>query len=623
MEDPEFVELLQALTGQKELWEGYDPTTVHSTDPEGEDVTNRSPGSEITDNDASTPEKQPASGDLNRPSTDPDDNMDSLSLEGSPQRYNYKLNKARAAACEPEVHRDASELEKAGLSWPETGLQEGEVSAIGELFCPWRLVKDYPHMYVGKRNGERAKPLFAKEAIHQNRVWDVYYLHFPRSVGKKPIIFVPTYQLQHLLDVVNRKLNTKLTIPSGVNYEKFSMRFGDHGTPRPRFLGRSTGSMHFASLCQSIPEPQDDEGLEDVSHLIREDFVERLQDINRNRKMKNSGEKAEKKRRLRAQNHKAWGRAIKRVQRYLALRKRIGDATASADPQDLIDLGLPLAAEPEGSVVFVAVDIEAYEFDHNLVTEVGIATLDTASIAQVASGPGGENWFPLIQARHIRIKENAWAKNTRHVRGCADYFDFGTSEFVHSDNVIPIVKEILGPLDNSGKKRPIVLVFHDAGQDIKYLRVLGHDIYQNENILEIIDTKEMHQSIVRHRDSTSLQNVLNYLDIPWQHLHNAGNDAVYTLRAMVGLAVKKRLMSLEKAALPKETVKTKKQAPNGEGAEDEGWSSNGEDTDGGEPVRPSNPAVDSDEGQMGASLPLDNILSEPQSDTDALTPGSF
>ena len=40
-------------------------------------------------------------------------------------------------------------------------------------------------------------------------------------------------------------------------------------------------------------------------------------------------------------------------------------------------------------------------------------------------------------------------------------------------------------------------------------------------------------------------NVLAYLGISYRYLHNAGNDAVYTLQAMVALAVKKRVMSLE------------------------------------------------------------------------------
>ncbi len=57
----------------------------------------------------------------------------------------------------------------------------------------------------------------------------------------------------------------------------------------------------------------------------------------------------------------------------------------------------------------------------------------------------------------------------------------------------------------------------------------------------------MHQALVRSNDSSSLTSVLTCLGIPHRHLHNAGNDAVYTMQAMIGLAVRKRMMSLEKA----------------------------------------------------------------------------
>jgi hypothetical protein len=64
-------------------------------------------------------------------------------------------------------------------------------------------------------------------------------------------------------------------------------------------------------------------------------------------------------------------------------------------------------------------------------------------------------------------------------------------------------------------------------------------------VREVVDTREMHQYLVRSNDSASLATVLNYVGIAYSNLHNAGNDAVYTLQAMVGLAVKKRGMSAE------------------------------------------------------------------------------
>lgn len=252
-----------------------------------------------------------------------------------------------------------------------------------------------------------------------------YYMHHPPQTDKtdrKPIVFVPTYQFEHLLDVVNAKLETHLTIPPGKTEERFNMSFGIGNTPRPRFLGRSHAGEIFEILCENIPAPHPDDDLKKATKLAREEFTHVLNMI---RASKKKPKKSDKNRGRRFQEHKAWGRSIKRVQRYLGLRLKSADEAApSTDSPSVFDLSQPMQA-PEGSPLFMAIDIEAYEQDQGLITEVGIAMLDTADIQNVAPGEGGKDWFPLIRAQHIRVKENAWAKNSRFVHGCADKFDFG------------------------------------------------------------------------------------------------------------------------------------------------------------------------------------------------------
>lgn len=250
-----------------------------------------------------------------------------------------------------------------------------------------------------------------------------YYIHHPAPTDKKPAVFVPTYQFQHLLDVVNAKLETQLTIPPGKTAERFYLRFGVGNTPRPRFLGRTNSSEVFMTLRKSVPEPHADDDLDKATHLGRGEF-QNLLDMSRT--PKNKEKKSDKNRGKRTLAHKAWGRSIKRVQRYLGLRARaVDEAALATDMEQVFDLNLPMPASSEGSPLFVAIDIEAWEQDQGLITEVGVAMLDTADIQSVAPGEGGLNWFSLIRARHIRVKENSWAHNTRYVRGCADKFDFG------------------------------------------------------------------------------------------------------------------------------------------------------------------------------------------------------
>jgi hypothetical protein len=75
--------------------------------------------------------------------------------------------------------------------------------------------------------------------------------------------------------------------------------------------------------------------------------------------------------------------------------------------------------------VFICVDIEAYEKDHKIITEIGIATLDTEDLKAIAPGKDGVNWRKAIRARHFRILEYKHLQNRDFVHGCAEYFQFG------------------------------------------------------------------------------------------------------------------------------------------------------------------------------------------------------
>jgi hypothetical protein len=234
----------------------------------------------------------------------------------------------------------------------------------------------------------------------------------------KAVILVPTYQFQHLLDAINGKLDTQLTIPPGRNEGRFKMTFGFGNTPRPRYLGRSSNPTTFRKLCKSVPGPHRDD---DISKAAQADIAKFRHLIARTRADRKGRKRSDKNRAKRIASHKAWGQSIKRIQRYLGLRQRV----AAADTNPVIDLNQPTAVKPENSVMFMAIDVEAWERNQDLITEVGIAMLDTADIQNIAPGDGGQNWLPHIRARHLRVRENTWAVNRQYVHGCPDRFDFG------------------------------------------------------------------------------------------------------------------------------------------------------------------------------------------------------
>jgi len=239
------------------------------------------------------------------------------------------------------------------------------------------------------------------------------------------MLFVPTYQFEHLLEVINAELEVSFTIPPGKNQWAFRLRFGFGGTPRPRFLGRSTSADTFRDLRNQIPPFNFDDDLNKATKEGQQYQHNIFYTINSLIHMK-KGSKSDKNRLKWTYAHRSWGRSIKRVQRYLGLRCKVsGDDAPLSEMPPSLSLEKVIPYEPEGLPVFIAIDLEAWERDNNLITEVGIAVLDTQRIRTVPPGRNGKNWFDLISARHIRVKENAWARNERFVLGCPDRFNFG------------------------------------------------------------------------------------------------------------------------------------------------------------------------------------------------------
>ena len=109
------------------------------------------------------------------------------------------------------------------------------------------------------------------------------------------------------------------------------------------------------------------------------------------------------------------------------------------------------------------------------------------------------------------------------------------STFPTRDETCDAVRAILEPYTNNARR--LVLVGHDVVQDIGYLDKLGLDMKTETNMVGKLDSQVLHQAWQDSDSKRSLSSVLDDLDFRHTHLHNAGNDAVYTLRAVIGLAV--------------------------------------------------------------------------------------
>lgn len=124
-----------------------------------------------------------------------------------------------------------------------------------------------------------------------------------------------------------------------------------------------------------------------------------------------------------------------------------------------------------------------------------------------------------------------------------------TSDVVGIDKVTQTIEDIMTPKDKDGKMRKVIIVGHDVKQDIELLKPLDFNVYDMPNLKEVVDNQQLHQHRSQINNGAGLSAVLNSLNISYNYLHNAGNDAVYTLQSLIRLAIIKRHESLAKSKL--------------------------------------------------------------------------
>lgn len=133
---------------------------------------------------------------------------------------------------------------------------------------------------------------------------------------------------------------------------------------------------------------------------------------------------------------------------------------------------------------------------------------------------------------------------------------------------------------------------HDTAQDIAYLEQLGYnplDRSKLPNLVEILDTASLYRAWKREANPRALGAVMYAFDVPAWNLHNAGNDARYTLQALLAICVREagERGSREVAKRREEEKIERVVEATGEATrrvleEAEGWSE-GEQGDGGAP----------------------------------------
>jgi hypothetical protein len=211
----------------------------------------------------------------------------------------------------------------------------------------------------------------------------------------------------------------------------------------------------------------------------------------------------------------------------------------------------------------VAIDVEAAEENHAIITEVGIATLDTRNLRILTPGvdPLGSHWFDRIKGQHLRTAENLAVRN-QFTGGDPSQFDFGESDIIPTNSLNKTVTAALKIPDpnNPGSFRKMVLIGHDISADLNFLSVVGFGPDEKAMVIDTLDTQRMWHSLhggLADSRAISLKRLLSGTRISYQEssLHNAGNDAVYTMMGYIGVTLLEAIIRKELPKGPKDDAK--------------------------------------------------------------------
>jgi hypothetical protein len=470
-----------------------------------------------------------------------------------------------------------------------------------------------------------------------------------------------------LIDQINSAFKTTIDCPP----DPFTVSFFDDGMPQPKHLGISRSRDDLTDMKASIPTVPDDYG-KDFSQgdgrPTERTFTAFKAKIERIISSSKRDKQATKQKKLneRFLRQQDWMKQLKRAQRYLGLRPRASPVpvTNTASSQcdhdlracgvllDPLDTSKPAPYAFESDPVIVCVDVEAYERDHSKITEIGVSTLDTLDLAEIAPGDGGENWSAYIRSRHFRIRGREHLENKDFCPGNANNFQFGKSEWVTLDSAAEAVDQCFdypfsaqfrprhlspaisppiqtlslrdpgdaaenaankvavspilhhGQTDNVAlvtnasdqpatlcrpdgqkgpRKRNVIFLGHDIRNEFQYLKQLGSRIFvstypfsevetkagavsRNEalaSIIEALDTTVLYRALLRDGQIQSLGKMMAGLGRTGWHLHNAGNDARYTLEALIAILVKARTLEYEATGLKELNNKSDQHADTG------------------------------------------------------------
>ncbi|KAF2151997.1 hypothetical protein K461DRAFT_294855 [Myriangium duriaei CBS 260.36] len=438
---------------------------------------------------------------------------------------------------------------------------------------PWAVWK------VGKvHSGQVAARFFDNDKLY-NEPWQLHYFWVEEVNHNKALILVPEQQVHRFIDKVDKAFpRVPLRVPQEKDWPGLVADFTSFRGMEPYEL-TPVGSKDELEEVKSQLEMD----TAPLAEIYDTDFIRALKKMIGESANCLTWKKKKATQEAKTKREAAAAAALMKLQKCLGLRAQddddlasefftlapylMGTSTDSADVTLLpIDRKVPWAYSPPP--VFISVDVEAYERDQDIVTEIGISILDVADISTIAPGHLAKFWCDKIRSKHFRIAEYMHLVNREFVRGCEENFRFGNSEVIRLAQAPAVIASYFrppygapptspvarrtAPAAHIATNRPIVFVGHAPSSDIKWLRKLGYDITNLASLISTQDTAQLHGFLSGKGGNPGLSTVLDDVNIEAWYLHNAGNDARYTLAACLAMAVAHRQGTNIGTGLPQE-----------------------------------------------------------------------
>lgn len=191
-------------------------------------------------------------------------------------------------------------------------------------------------------------------------------------------------------------------------------------------------------------------------------------------------------------------------------------------------------------------DIEAYERDNNVITEIGISIYDPRDNLYTS-------FNPVIRSFHLIISESLNLINKSWVCDMKQCFILGESMVMTLDNCVKFIQDLINfymvPLseDSVDNKWNRSFVGHNIEGDFKWLKSMNIQLPKNLSYLEdgtsidlkakgkntvyVMDTFRIYRYLYSN-EGGNLGKLLRLFSLPHAFLHNAGNDSYYTLKLL-------------------------------------------------------------------------------------------